>query len=112
MLIDTKERRLGDIAAGTIVIRERKSDISTSQIKLISGATADESIDVGRVSPAEYDLLVDFLKRRNSLAQPYRPQVAGQLAEHFEKKLALEKDQNAEAYLEKIYLAYQARALD
>lgn len=111
MLLDTKERRIGDIAAGTIVIRERKSDISTSHIK-ITASKADDAMDVGRVSPAEYDLLVDFLKRRNSLAGNYRPQVAGQLAEHFQNKLASHSEDNAETYLEKLFLAYQARATD
>lgn len=109
MLIDSKERRLGDFAAGTLVIRERKSDISTSKIKL-SIPDGEDTLDVGRVSPAEYDLLVDFLKRRLSLNPVNRLEVAAKLAEHFKQKLP--GDDEAEPYLEKIYRAYQARAMD
>jgi uncharacterized RDD family membrane protein YckC len=134
ILMDKNERRLGDMAAGTIVIRERKTEISTSHIKMVTPAVVDTSIDVGRVTPAEYDLLVDFLRRRESLAKAHRPSVAQKLANHFKEKLS---DSNiefsapaeaaegggtavavgvdgakAEEYLERIYLTYQQRAID
>jgi uncharacterized RDD family membrane protein YckC len=38
MLIDRNERRIGDLAAGTLVIRERTTDLATSDIKLLTGA--------------------------------------------------------------------------
>jgi uncharacterized RDD family membrane protein YckC len=88
ILMDKDERRLGDMAAGTIVIRERKTEISTSHIKMITAAAADTALDVGRVTPAEYDLLVDFLRRRDSLAKAHRPNVAQKLATHFKDKLS------------------------
>jgi len=139
ILIDKNERRLGDMAAGTIVIRERKTEISTSHITMVTPATADTSLDVGRVSPAEYDLLVDFLRRRDSLAKAHRPNVAQKMALHFKEKLsddsftaasksadeatqtegekargavATLSEDNAEEYLERLYLTYQQRAQD
>jgi uncharacterized RDD family membrane protein YckC len=139
ILMDKNERRLGDMAAGTIVIRERKTEISTSQIKMVTAAVADTSLDIGRITPSEYDLLVDFLKRRESLAKVHRPNVAQKLATHFKDKLsgssnAFEDgqedaggalgasgrtavavspgDDNAEEYLERLYLTYQQRAQD
>ncbi|MBS1988986.1 MAG: RDD family protein [Cyanobacteria bacterium SZAS LIN-2] len=129
ILIDKNERRLGDMAAGTIVIRERKTEISTSQIKMLTAAKADASVDVGRVTPGEYDILVDFLRRRESLAKAHRPTVAQKLAVHFKEKLnddgalladrdeagkavATLSDDKAEEYLERLYLTYQQRAQD
>jgi len=151
ILIDKNERRLGDMAAGTIVIRERKTEISTSAITMVTHAAADTSLDVGRVSPAEYDLLVDFLRRRESLDKAHRPNVAQKMALHFKEKLnddsftgsgsgsgsgsasgsaaaadpaagaegenargavATLSPDNAEEYLERLYLTYQQRALD
>jgi len=137
ILLDKNERRLGDMAAGTLVIRERKTEISTSHIKMVTAATADGALDVGRVSPAEYDILVDFLRRRESLAKSYRPGVAQKLAVHFREKLndsagegaplegaagvavlsavdagAAPQIDNAEEYLERLYLTYQQRAAD
>lgn len=74
MLFDKNERRLGDMAAGTIVIREHKPDISTTQLLLAAPAGSADLLDIGRVTPGEYDLIsVDFLKRRKSLAKAYRP---------------------------------------
>ena len=46
-----------------------------------------ESIDVGRITPQEYDLLVGFLKRRESMAKSQRPLVAAQLANYLKEKL-------------------------
>ena len=68
MLIDRNERRLGDLAAGTLVIRERKSELVTADIKMLTGAKVDALLDVGRITPEEYDLLARFLKRRLKLS--------------------------------------------
>ncbi len=113
MLFDKNERRLGDMAAGTIVIRERKTDISTTELAL-SGGPGNNLLDIGRITPAEYDLVVDFLKRRNSLAKSHRPLVAQKLAKYFQEKLSAPADASVapEAYMEQIYHSYQARAND
>ncbi|CAN5272466.1 hypothetical protein BH11CYA1_BH11CYA1_29300 [soil metagenome] len=112
MLFDKNERRLGDMAAGTIVIREHKPDISTTQVLLANPVNATNLLDIGRVTPAEYDLIVDFLKRRKSLAKAYRPLVAQKLAKYFHEKLGSGDSESAapEAYLEQVYGSYQARA--
>ena len=125
MLVDKNERRLGDMCAGTIVIRERQAHITDSEIKVQDGLEADSTLDVGRISPADYDLLVDYLKRRGSLTEKARPKVARQIFLHLQEKLA-DKDSAPESenteekgpaaysdfekYLEKVYLSYQARA--
>ena len=112
MLFDKNERRLGDMAAGTIVIREHKPDISTTQLLLANPTSAANLLDIGRVTPAEYDLIVDFLKRRKSLAKGYRPLVAQKLAKYFHEKLGAIDNQDSapEAYLEQVFHSYQARA--
>jgi uncharacterized RDD family membrane protein YckC len=112
MLFDKNERRLGDMAAGTIVIREHKPDISTTQLLLAAPAGAADLLDIGRVTPGEYDLIVDFLKRRKSLTKAYRPLVAQKLAKYFHEKLGSAGDENSapENYLEQVFHSYQARA--
>lgn len=113
MLFDKNERRLGDMAAGTIVIREHKPDISTTQLLLAAPSGAADLLDIGRVTPGEYDLIVDFLKRRKSLAKAYRPLVAQKLAKYFHEKLGSTGDDSApEKYLEQVFHSYQARAND
>jgi uncharacterized RDD family membrane protein YckC len=121
IIFDKTERRIGDMAAGTIVIRERKTEISSTAIKCVTAAAADLSLDVGRVSPDEYDLLIDFLRRRVSLAKSHRPMVAQRMAQHFRAKLdgtVYEEGQerpvesNPEQFLESLYLTYQQRAAE
>ncbi len=109
MLIDKNERRLGDFAAGTIVIRERTPKTKAVPI-LIDAANKDATLDVGRITPDEYDLLTTFLKRREQLSQA-RPVVAKQLEQYFKRKLGAEDSQaSSENFLESVYATYQSRA--
>lgn len=92
MLIDNKERRLGDLAAGTLVIRERKPDMTDSAIKInprVANKPELAAMDVGLVSPVEYDLLADYLKRRKSLTKQSRPLVAQTTLRPFPKQNAV-----------------------
>jgi uncharacterized RDD family membrane protein YckC len=115
IIIDAKERRFGDLAAGTVVVRERSSDLLTSSnddlnfenIKLVDA----DMLDIGRISPQEYEILVSFLKRRNTMAKKQRPIVAAKLMTHFQEKLSDSSQRNAEEYLEGLYQAYRTRAL-
>lgn len=116
MMIDKNERRFGDFAAGTVVIRERNSELLTSSqddLKLESFSADDFSnVDVGRITPQEYEILVSFLKRRDRMAKAQRPVVAAKLQEHFKEKLGdLTAEAPPEAYLEAIYQSYRTRAL-
>lgn len=116
MMIDNNERRFGDLAAGTVVVRERssellttaKDDIDLENLKL----TDADMLDIGRITPQEYEILVSFLKRRQTMAKKQRPVVAAKLMEHFKEKLAdTPNNKNAEDYLEGLYQAYRTRAL-
>jgi uncharacterized RDD family membrane protein YckC len=112
MLIDRNERRLGDLAANTIVIRERLTEKAVSPFASAQGQNLDE-IDAGLISLPEYEMLTDFLKRRQGMSTPHRLDVAKKLAEHFASSLRLSAgDAAPELFLERIFLAYRARAED
>jgi len=111
MVIDRHERRLGDLAANTLVIRERSASISTSGIILKAKLSDHDAFDAGRITSEEYELLLSFLKRRGQLDNAHRPIVAQKLGEHFASKLNIPQDKaNSEILLEKLFLSYQARA--
>jgi len=116
MLVNKSEKRLGDLAAGTLVIRERKSDLSVQDIKLITGAREESLLDIGRLSPQEYDLLARFLKRREKMAESHRPLVAKRLEDYFRSRLGEEskesQETSSEAFLETVFASYRARALE
>ncbi len=111
MMIDKDERRFGDLAAGTLVIRERLQSISTGQLQIVSESTVEPLVDTGQISPDEYGLLVNFLKRREILTVTKRRQLSTDLADHFLQKLDMTNDVDApEAFIEKLYIAYNKRA--
>jgi uncharacterized RDD family membrane protein YckC len=111
MVIDRHERRLGDLAANTIVIRERKTNFSSADLKLTAQLSEADSFDAGRISAEEYEILLGFLKRRQQLNRKYRLSIAARLQEYFASKLSVPaQEANSELFLEKLYLAYQARA--
>lgn len=111
MFLDRNERRIGDFAAGTMVIRERTPEVST--IKIISesdGNNVPPQLDVGRITPDEYDLLTTFLKRREKIKDA-RESVANQLTSYFKQKLGAEDyPGTSESFLESVYSAYRSRA--
>ncbi|HEY9783972.1 MAG TPA: RDD family protein [Candidatus Obscuribacterales bacterium] len=114
MIIDKNERRFGDLAAGTLVIRERAPELLTAVPKLdvkTGDMTSAALLDVGRVSPQEYEILVSFLRRRGQMSKSQRPLVAAKLSKHFEERLDEQvSEQDCEQFLERIYTAYQSRA--
>ncbi|CAN5344867.1 RDD family protein [soil metagenome] len=109
MIIDRNEKRFGDYAAGTIVVRERKADMLSEDF-ILSEIYNTEAIDAGRITPQEYALLLGFLKRRTNLAKSQRPLIAGNLATYMRKKLDDTSTEPAEKFLERVYSAYKARA--
>ncbi len=115
IMVDNKERRFGDLAAGTVVVRERNSELLTTSkddidLENIKPVDAD-MLDIGRITPQEYEILISFLKRRKTMARKQRPVVAAKLMQHFKEKLADDSTKNAEEYLEGLYQAYRTRAL-
>jgi uncharacterized RDD family membrane protein YckC len=108
MFLDKNERRLGDLAAGTMVIRERTPALNASQI-LFNPAVEHQKLDVGRITPDEYDLLVTFLKRRDKMKDSAG--VVQQLESYFKTKLGEEGFAGTpEQFLESIYTSYRSRA--
>jgi uncharacterized RDD family membrane protein YckC len=109
MLVDRNERRLGDFAANTIVIRERQ--VVKPPFKITTALSESDHIDAGLLSPQEYELLQAFLARRWRMSKEARPLVAGKLAAQLRSKTSSDIALNApEEFLEKVYLSYQARA--
>lgn len=93
MLLNDKSRRLGDLAAGTLVIRE-KADIS---LHALAGrpSPADQAVDEGlllafphirRLTSADYELLQETLARfrRGAISHRAVQRLAGVLATRLE----------------------------
>lgn len=115
MLLNDKSRRLGDLAAGTLVIRE-KADISLGALAARPGP-ADKSVDeelllafphIRRLTSADYELLQESLARfrRGTISHRAVQRLAGVLA----ARLETEPPQGWDAalkFLQRVAAAYQ-----
>jgi uncharacterized RDD family membrane protein YckC len=82
-LVTRNNQRLGDLAAGTIVLRERKAESTTKPVTFPVPAGWEAyaaSLDVSRVTPAQYGLVRDFLLRVTELRPAARLHIGQRLA--------------------------------
>jgi uncharacterized RDD family membrane protein YckC len=106
MFIDSRNRRLGDLAAGTLVVREaelKESVVCTPPEE--SGLADTEIRKVALEMTAEdYDLVTKFLGRRESMDADYRQDLARQILERVSRRSVSigEPTSDPEAFLEKL----------
>ncbi|MDQ3547402.1 MAG: RDD family protein [Chloroflexota bacterium] len=130
MLVDSRSRRLGDLVAGTIVIKEQQ-EVSLASIgsdqpvppwpAAATGQPFPESPTNGfsdasqipnlsRIGAAEHSLLREFLQRRAMLAPQSRASLALQLAQGFARRLDYTPAGDVpEQFLQRIALELAAR---
>lgn len=121
MFVDPRARRLGDLAAGTLVVREMQPVTLESLTAAPTPALtplplAPRPLDappeplvphLDRLSDHEYDLVQEFLRRRDQLAFQRRTQLATQLAAGLRARLDLPPGGDPELFLEHLVREYQ-----
>jgi uncharacterized RDD family membrane protein YckC len=85
ILVTHRNQRLGDLAAGTIVVRERRAKVA--QLQPSERQKTADAIDVTAVTATELAAVRDFLARRDSLSREARPRVARALADRLVDKV-------------------------
>jgi uncharacterized RDD family membrane protein YckC len=115
MFVDGRSRRLGDLAAGTLVVREGRSVTSLDALlrkeEPVGHWTFQEdgvgSLPLDRLSPAEIDLIESFFSRRNDFTNP--DVISQQVLERIFKKMDLDtprvNDSNNTSLLMQIHSA-------
>jgi uncharacterized RDD family membrane protein YckC len=90
-LLSPANRRLGDMAAGTLVVRDQRYERFAS---LPLGRESEERDDalVHELTPAERDLVRRYVERRPSLSLAARTEVAAQIAARIRPKLTVSFD--------------------
>jgi uncharacterized RDD family membrane protein YckC len=89
-LLSPQNRRLGDMAAGTIVVRDHRFERTTAA-SLRSERDRDDPL-VSDLSPAERDLVLRYAERRKTLNLRARTAVAAQIAATIRPKLTVSFD--------------------
>src|SRR5262245_35097112 len=109
MFLHPSNKRPGDMAAGTIVVRDRPTDwaigvkAATAEIRV-----ADEPIDAGppELTEDEFRLLDRFLGRQNELTPDVQGRIAADLVRRFESRIP-RRSGDVQAYLVMVFDAEQ-----
>ena len=113
ILASSKNQRLGDMAAGTLVMRERRGDARPTWARNVSYAQPDPkaaSWDVSGITNDEVIAVRRFLERRYELPNEARDRLAWELAERLRSKVAgAPSDQHPEYFLEQLAAAKATR---
>lgn len=87
MVVTRRGQRLGDLAAGTMVIRERALPIPQVQPLRAPRQAGVATLDTSRLTAHDYTVLRTFLARRRSLDEKAREQLAARLAARVREQL-------------------------
>jgi uncharacterized RDD family membrane protein YckC len=117
VLLSERNKRLGDLAAGTVVVHEKPLEGAAMTWNApegteTTGQPAAAGFAVSRLSPEEIQLLETFLARRSHLTAEIRAYMARQIAARLATRLEVqpaERPPSDETFIET--LAHQSRAV-
>jgi hypothetical protein len=112
MVLGKRSQRLGDLAAGTLVIREPKPFVPHPMQAMPAppvGVVEPTRIDVSGMTEAHYQLLRSYLERRAGLDPAARLQVAREIATAIAPVVRTPERLSDEALLEAATVAYRRR---
>ena len=114
IVLAKKEKRIGDLVAGTIVIQDEQTTKSANFS--ISDEAKDLAIqlrieaEITNLLPEDFATIRDYLQRRKMMILKYQHQLSRKLANQVKEIIGLENipdNYSHNQFLEAIYLAYQ-----
>ena len=117
IVLGKREKRLGDLVAGTLVIQEEQP-VSSSNFPVSKEAEALATqllmdADFSGMLPEDFAVIREYLQRRAAMIPAARAELSRQLAHQSKDVIALEKvpkGVTANQFLEAVYLAYQRQS--
>ena len=110
MLATSRNQRVGDLAAATLVVRERRIRPAEPAVRTGFVPTVTSHWDVSAVTMEELSTIRRFLERRAELLPEARARLANQLASRMRPKVVGPGDElSPEAFLEALAAAKSAR---
>ncbi len=93
MVVTSRSQRLGDLAAGTMVVRERA--LPAPSVLSLGGAgdAPSSTLDTSRMTERDYTVLRTFLTRRSTLDDNARRELAARLATRVREQLRQRPDE-------------------
>lgn len=114
VFLSRNNQRVGDYAAGTVVIVERKQGVPEKRKRSLppQGLTHPETEwYVSRLKPAQYQVLRSFLERRDQMEKGHRHELARLLSQQLFKQMSKSTriSVSYEAFIEEIVALYEKR---
>ncbi len=110
ILLTRNNQRLGDLAAGTVVVHEARAGAVIEATGAPAAPAHTEAWDVSAVTPAELAAVRDFLRRRDGFDPDARNALAGRLAAALRERVdGAPADTAPERFLEDLAAAKATR---
>jgi uncharacterized RDD family membrane protein YckC len=115
MFVDRRARRLGDLAGGTLVVKERRGvtleSLTVPAIAQVARPGEPAQLptlpNVQLLNDQDYNLVQEFLRRRSELGRDARLRLGSQLASGLQARLGLQQGGDAERFLQYVANEYQ-----
>jgi uncharacterized RDD family membrane protein YckC len=115
MVVTKRSQRLGDLAAGTMVVRDRALPAPSMVPWLMPAEATSPTLDTSGLTERDYTVLRTFLTRRSTLDTVARQQLAARLAARVREQLRERPDDARlpdEQLIEAAAQSYRARFTD
>jgi uncharacterized RDD family membrane protein YckC len=114
IVFNQREKRLGDLVGGTLVIQEEQP-LTTAALKVSTSAQSLANkllieADISSLLPEDFAVIREYLQRRDGMIPNARNELSKQLATQVKEIIGWEKMPNkvdANVFLEAVYQAYQ-----
>jgi uncharacterized RDD family membrane protein YckC len=104
ILISTRQQRIGDLAAGTVVVHERID----APVAIPPVAPGQQRFGAHRLRPEEIAVVEEFLRRRDQLDDWTRRQTARRIAERMKQRIEITSAEDDERLLEQLAADYRS----
>ncbi|MBF2079692.1 MAG: RDD family protein [Synechococcales cyanobacterium T60_A2020_003] len=114
ILFEKREKRLGDIVAGTLVVQEEKP-IAKANVTLSDRANTlaqdlPQSANLSLLLPDDFATIREYLERRSRMDRDARRELSLNLARQMRSRIEMESiptGLTSDEFLEAVYIAYQ-----
>jgi hypothetical protein len=112
MFLSSRSQRIGDYAAGTLVIVERRRNVPMDRARLRSTSKLnlpDLELHISALEPKQYQVIRAFLQRREGLEESHRRELARFLVKRLLQRwgISISPDIRDEYFLEEIVGIYE-----
>jgi uncharacterized RDD family membrane protein YckC len=114
ILFNSKEKRLGDLVAGTIVIQaqpvNKSGNLTISSEAKSFYISLQKISDLSQLLPDDFAIIREYLQRRSGMSNKARSSLSLKLADQVKSIInltVLPAEISADVFLEAVYLAYQ-----